>query len=143
MTPREMLRLKDSRSGLSYLERTSRFASKRGNLAHGAVLEQVQNGLSRTEVAGRMEQPYAVPSQIPDSIIQSIASNIVYSSAVGRSDLSGDDWGDIFAAGQWQTFQKPAGYRHVALGNTAWSAKTVGSRNPIATLQVRLISGRN
>lgn len=34
--------------------------------------------------------PYPL-GQIPDSIILSIASNIVYSSAVGRQDISGDE----------------------------------------------------
>lgn len=63
---------------------------------------------------------------------------------MGRSDLSGDDWGDIFAAAvNGEHFRSPLGIADVALGNTAWSAKTVGSRNPIATVQVRLISGRN
>ena len=83
--------------------------------------------------------------QIPDAIIQSIASNIVYSSAVGRNDLSGDDWGDIFAAAvDGEHFRSPIGIADVVLGNTAaWSAKTIVARNPIATEQVRLISGRN
>ena len=58
--------------------------------------------------------------------------------------MSGDDWGDIFAAAvNGQHFRSPLGIADVALGNTAWSAKTVGSRNPIAAMQVRLISGRN
>ena len=87
--------------------------------------------------------PYPL-GQIPDSIIQSIASNIVYSSAVGRNDLSGDDWGDIFAAAvNGEHFKSPLGIADVALGNTAWSAKTVSSRNPTTTERVRLISGRN
>ena len=58
--------------------------------------------------------------------------------------MSGDDWGDIFAAAvNGEHFRSPLGIADVALGNTAWSAKTVGSRNPITTTQVRLISGRN
>ena len=87
--------------------------------------------------------PYPL-GQIPDPVIQSIASNIVYSSAVGRSDISGDDWGDIFAAAvNGEHFKSPLGIADVALGNTAWSAKTVSSRNPVATERIRLISGRN
>jgi hypothetical protein len=82
--------------------------------------------------------------QIPDAIIQSIASNIVYSSAVGRSDLSGDDWGDIFAAAVNGThLNSPLGIADVVLGNTAWSAKTIKAGNPVSTNHVRLISGRN
>lgn len=58
--------------------------------------------------------------------------------------MSGDDWGDVFAAAvNGQHFRSPLGIADVALGNTAWSAKTVSSRNPVATERVRLISGRN
>ena len=58
--------------------------------------------------------------------------------------MSGDDWGDIFAAAvNGEHFKSPLGIADVALGNTSWSAKTVSSRNPIATERVRLISGRN
>ena len=87
--------------------------------------------------------PYPL-GQIPDSIILSIASNIVYSNAVGRQDISGDDWGDIFAAAVNGTHLKsPLGVVDIALGNTAWSAKTVKSSNSVSTARVRLISGRN
>ena len=37
----------------------------------------------------------------------------------------------------------PLGIVDVALGNTAWSAKTVQDRNPERSKRVRLISGRN
>jgi hypothetical protein len=58
--------------------------------------------------------------------------------------LSGDDWGDIFAAAIEAThFSSPLGIVDVALGNTAWSAKTVQDRNPERANRVRLISGRN
>ena len=87
--------------------------------------------------------PYPL-GQIPDAIILSIASNIVYSTAVGRKDLSGDDWGDIFAAAvNGEHFKSPLGIADVALGNTAWSAKTVKAKKPATIKRVRLISGRN
>ena len=58
--------------------------------------------------------------------------------------MSGDDWGDIFAAAvNGEHFKTPLGIADIALGNTAWSAKTVSSRNPVAAASVRLISGRN
>ena len=58
--------------------------------------------------------------------------------------MSGDDWGDIFAAAvNGEHFRSPLGIADVALGNTAWSVKTVSSQNPINTSLVRLISGRN
>ena len=86
--------------------------------------------------------PYPL-GQIPDSVIRSIASNIVYSSAVGRKDISGDDWGDIFAAAVNGNHRKsPLGLADIVLESTAWSAKTVQSKNASAS-SVRLISGRN
>ena len=86
--------------------------------------------------------PYAI-GQIPDSVIRAVASNIVYLSVVGRKDLSGDDWGDIFAAAvNGVHLQIPLGIADIALDTTAWSAKTVKSKNA-ATTRVRLISGRN
>ena len=82
------------------------------------------------------QTPYPL-GQIPDSVILSIASNIVYSSAVGRKDISGDDWGDIFAAAvNGAHLKSPLGVVDIALGNTAWSAKTVKSpksSTPVST----------
>ena len=87
--------------------------------------------------------PYPL-GQIPDAIILSVASNIVYLNAIGRKDLSGDDWGDIFAAALNGTHLKsPLGIVDITLGNTGWSAKTVQARFPNNANRVRLISGRN
>ena len=64
-------------------------------------------------------------------------------SAVGRRDISGDDWGDIFAAAlNAEHLKSPLGIVDITLGSTAWSAKTVQSSNPVAAKQVRLISAR-
>ena len=58
--------------------------------------------------------------------------------------MSGDDWGDIFAAAIEAThFSRPLGLADVALGRIAWSAKTVHANHPERTNQIRLISGRN
>ncbi len=58
--------------------------------------------------------------------------------------MSGDDWGDIFAAAvNGEHLKSPLGIADVVLSNTAWSAKTVKANNPIQTNRVRLISGRN
>lgn len=57
--------------------------------------------------------------------------------------MSGDDWGDIFAAAvDGIHLQSPLGIADIELGTTAWSAKTVKSKNA-AAIRVRLISGRN
>lgn len=63
---------------------------------------------------------------------------------MGRKDVSGDDWGDIFAAAvNGVHFGKNEGVVDIALGSTAWSAKTVKLSNPVSMNRVRLISGRN
>ena len=57
---------------------------------------------------------------------------------------AGDDWGDIFAAAlNGEHFSSPLGIADVALGNTAWSAKTVKNNNPVSVQRLRLVSGRN
>ena len=57
--------------------------------------------------------------------------------------MSGDDWGDIFAAAvDGHHLKSPLGLADIVLESTAWSAKTVQSQNALAT-NVRLISGRN
>ena len=57
--------------------------------------------------------------------------------------MSGDDWGDVFAAAlNAEHRQSPLGIADIILGNTAWSAKTVKSANPINARRVRLISAR-
>jgi DNA (cytosine-5)-methyltransferase 1 len=65
LTPREMLRLQGFPEGFELLGSYQQIRKQTGNAVPvpmvQAVLEQVQNGLSRTEVARRMEQPNAVP----------------------------------------------------------------------------------
>lgn len=72
----------------------------------------------------------------------SVASNLVYLTATGQTRFEGGAWGDIFAAAiNAEHLNSPLGIVDVALGDTAWSAKTVGQ--PISRDPVRLISGRN
>lgn len=68
--------------------------------------------------------------------------------AVGRDDLSGDDWAEIFATAVSGTHHRsPLGIDDIVLRKPtyciAWSAKTVSSANPYRQPRVRLISGRN
>ncbi len=58
--------------------------------------------------------------------------------------MSGDEWGDVFAMSvNGVHLNSPLGIADIALGSTAWSAKTVKSNNPRRADRVRLISGRN
>lgn len=82
--------------------------------------------------------------QMPRDLITKIASGIVYRLHTGRKDISGDDWGDILAdAVGGEHYARPVGITDLATETTAWSAKTVKANNPFASLNVRLISGRN
>ncbi len=72
----------------------------------------------------------------------SIGRDIVHRLAVGMGDITGDDFGTIFAkAVDGQHHAKPIGIGDVEWDGCAWSVKTVqGKQNKKS---VRLISGRN
>ena len=64
--------------------------------------------------------------------------------AIGQTDLSGDDFGSIFAHAVEGTHRaSPLGIADVIWGECAWSVKTVKTRKPLKATKVRLISGRN
>lgn len=76
--------------------------------------------------------------------IEAIARQIVHRLAVGHADITGDDWGGIFAkAIEGEHRGSPLGLADVTWENCGWTVKTVGEKNPFAKTQVRLISGRN
>ena len=82
--------------------------------------------------------------EFPDELIHEIARHLVYLTAVGHADLSGNEWGHVFAAavgGEHHASNLDSG--DVTLDNCAWSLKTVKSSNPFEARQTRLISGRN
>ncbi len=62
---------------------------------------------------------------------------------MGNSDISGQDWGDIFAKGICgEHFGKPLGLADVVFEGMAWSVKSVKATNPHAARSIRVISGR-
>lgn len=82
--------------------------------------------------------------QIPDEVIYNIAKWMTYYFAVGKSDITGDDWGDIFArAIGGGHLDKPVGLADVIYEGMAWSTKSVKSGKPFRAKAIRLISGRN
>lgn len=88
------------------------------------------------------EEPYPL-NEIPDSVIQRIGAGIVYLMATGRKDISGSDWGDIFAeAVGGKHLDSPVGIADVVFGKMAWSLKTIKNNSPIKAQSIRLISGR-
>lgn len=82
--------------------------------------------------------------EIPDNIAYNIAKWMTYHFTVGKSDISGEDWGDIFAkAVGGDHLDKPVGLADVILEGMAWSVKSVKLEKPFEQGRVRLISGRN
>lgn len=83
-------------------------------------------------------------NEIPESVIKLIGKQFVYMLCVGRKDLTGDDWGNVFAkAIVGEHLQSPVGIADVVLDKMAWSMKTVKKENPHSNnYAIRLISGR-
>ena len=81
--------------------------------------------------------------EIPRELIVKFCGSIVYNLYTGRTDISGDDWGDFFAEAIGGThLSRPIGIADVVKNNTAWSMKTVKVAHPYDAKSVRLISGR-
>lgn len=82
--------------------------------------------------------------EFPKEVIYEISKWLVYSFAVGKSNISGEDWGDIFAkAVDGDHLASPVGLADVILEGQAWSVKSVQNDNPHSCQQLRVISGRN
>jgi len=81
--------------------------------------------------------------QLPNKALVKIGKAIAYKIVVGQSDISGDDWGDIFAdAFGAKHLASPLGLVDVLVNNMAWSTKTVKIPNPHTATNIRVISGR-
>lgn len=88
-------------------------------------------------------EPYPI-NEIPQEIIKKVGKRLVYMLCVGRKDLTGDDWGNVFADAIGGThLQSPIGIADVTFEKMAWSMKTVKTANPHRDeAAIRLISGR-
>lgn len=81
--------------------------------------------------------------EFPNDIIKGIGKQIVHRMCVGQSDITGDDFGTIFAEAIGGNHREsPLGIADVVLEGNAWSVKTVKSSTPFTQQTVRLISGR-
>lgn len=83
-------------------------------------------------------------NEIPNHVIKLIGRKLVYMLCVGHKDLTGDDWGNVFAETiQGEHLQSPVGIADVVYEKMAWSMKTVKINNPHRSCaSIRLISGR-
>jgi hypothetical protein len=81
---------------------------------------------------------------LPDTVLFSIAKQLVHRLAVGHGDITGDDFGTIFAnAIGGEHRGSPLGIADVVLNGCAWSIKTVKCNRPYDCRSARFISGRN
>lgn len=88
-------------------------------------------------------EPYPL-NEIPDDVVKKIGKHLVYHLCTGRTDLTGNDWGDVFAdAVGGKHLQSPLGIADVEYGKMAWSMKTIKLEKPYRkNARIRLISGR-
>jgi hypothetical protein len=81
--------------------------------------------------------------QVSRNIIFDMAKWIAYYFAIGKSDISGEDWGDIFAKSiNGEHLGKPIGLADVVYRSMAWSVKSVKASDPHRQKNIRVISGR-
>lgn len=93
--------------------------------------------------AKQRSSPYPL-GQIPHSVAVGIGRQIVHRLAVGNLDITGDDFGTIFAeAISGEHRAKPLGIADVVWEGCAWSVKTVKDKAPFTQRRIRAISGRN
>lgn len=82
--------------------------------------------------------------QLPPALAVGIGRQLVHRLAVGQADITGDDFGVIFAKTINGTHRgKPLGIADVEWENCAWSVKTVQASQPFTETSIRVISGRN
>ena len=93
--------------------------------------------------AGRRRSPYPL-GELPPELAVAIGRRIVHRIAVGQANITGDDFGNIFASAiSGQHRGQPLGIADVTWESCAWSVKTVQSPHPFTQRTVRIISGRN
>ncbi len=91
----------------------------------------------------RRNEPYPL-GEIPHSVAVEIGKHIVHRLAVGHADITGDDFGGIFASAiNGNHRNRPLGIADVTWNGCAWSVKTVKDAQPFIKRIVRAISGRN
>lgn len=81
--------------------------------------------------------------QISCEAVYEISKYMTYFFAMGKSDISGEDWGDVFAkAIGGGHLGKPLGLADVVYEGMAWSVKSIKLITPHVAQKIRVISGR-
>jgi len=93
--------------------------------------------------ARRRSDPYPL-GEIGRAIAITVGKHIVHRLAVGHADISGDDFGGIFAeAVGGEHRSSTLGVADVVWNGCAWSVKTIKHDKPFKAKALRVISGRN
>lgn len=92
----------------------------------------------------QMNELYPI-NEFPLEVIRKIGKKFIYYKFVGRTDISGNDWADVFAEAIGVTHKNSSlGLTDVSYGKMAWSMKTIKVKKPHTTnATIRLITGRN
>lgn len=78
---------------------------------------------------------------IPKEVIIEIGKQLVHRLAVGHADITGNDFGTIFANAIGGVHREsPLGIADVPLDGNAWSVKTIKAENPFITNNIGLSS---
>jgi len=98
----------------------------------------------RLRGGARQRDEFYPLGEFPRAAIVDIAKQFVHRMAIGHADITGDDFGTIFANSiDGQHRESPLGIADVVRENCAWSVKTVKHKTPQNATILRLISGRN
>lgn len=92
-----------------------------------------------------VKEPYPLGT-FPEGFVHTVAGEISAALAVGRTEIEGKDWEQIFAKAiraEWHP--SVIGLDDILIPelSAAWGAKTIKSGNPFNATHIRLISGRN
>ena len=91
----------------------------------------------------RIHSPWPIGS-IPNDIVVGIGRGLAYNLIIERKDISGNEWGRVYASAVGGTHRGSSlGIVDITGKKSAWSVKTVKAENPFTIKKIRLISGRN
>lgn len=80
----------------------------------------------------------------PQTVIYKISRWLIYSLAIGKANISGEDWGNFFAkAIDGNHLSSPVGLADVVVEKQSWSVKSIQNNKPHVCKELRVISGRN
>lgn len=99
----------------------------------------------KLRTVGNVKEPYPL-GEFPKNFVHIVAGEISASIALGRLDIEGTEWEQIFAkaiGAEWRPSVVGLDDILVPALSAAWGAKTIKHLNPLAAKKIRLISGRN